>query len=85
VLIANDEPYTLICLENALLNKEYISKVDKASNGLEALELIKKNEIIVDSSVLSSNADLSYYYDLILLDINMPPFINGYDTCIKIK
>ena len=44
--------------------------VDKAINGEEALELVKSNY----------NAEPKSFYDLILLDLNMP-ICDGFEAC----
>jgi CheY-like chemotaxis protein len=41
-LIVDDEPFNLIVLE-ALLNEFGVTKIDRAHNGREALEIIEKN------------------------------------------
>ena len=45
-------------------------RVDKATNGEEALELVKSNY----------NAEPKSLYDLILLDLNMP-ICDGFEAC----
>ena len=53
-----------------------IDKVDQATNGKEAVDLVKLNE--------NKNKGKSLYYDLILLDLDMP-ICDGYEACSKIK
>ena len=50
-----------------------IETIDQATNGQEAVDLIKQKE---------TNAQ-ERYYDLIFLDLNMP-ILNGYETCEQI-
>ena len=47
--------------------------VEKAVNGFEAYEMVMKK----------FNADQQQFYDMILLDLNMP-ISDGYETCEKI-
>ena len=48
-------------------------KVDQAQNGFEAFEFVVKK----------FNAEPQQFYDLVLLDLNMP-ISDGYETCKKI-
>jgi CheY-like chemotaxis protein len=47
-----------------------VDVIDQASNGLEALELVKESE----------HKQLKQPYDIILLDLEMP-ILNGYQAC----
>ena len=49
---------------------DIVESIDKATNGQEAVEFIKKNEMKAQKR----------YYDLIFLDLDMP-ILNGYETC----
>ena len=72
VLIANDE---VLSLEIMALLFESTSKcqVDQAQNGFEAFEYINKK----------FNNQPQQFYDLVVLDLNMP-ISDGYETCQKI-
>ena len=82
ILIVDDEPYNLLGLLIILklsfkeLNyKESIVNkfVDRASNGLEALNMVKMN-------YLKKNVA----YGLIFMDCSMP-IMNGYDSSVLIR
>jgi CheY-like chemotaxis protein len=47
ILIVDDEPFNLVALEG-LLGHLNIDKIDKALNGRDALDIIKKNTIAYD-------------------------------------
>jgi CheY-like chemotaxis protein len=73
VLVANDNMFQLLISSSSIATLPIIGKIDQASNGQEALELVKK-----------SNTDIHYDpYDIILLDLEMP-ILDGYKACQKI-
>jgi CheY-like chemotaxis protein len=47
ILVVDDEPFNLVALEG-LLGHLNIDKIDKALNGRDALDIIKKNTIAYD-------------------------------------
>lgn len=71
LLIANDNGFQLLIISTTLLKLPIVGKIDTATNGQEALDLVKKNR---------NNCDP---YDLILLDLDMP-ILDGYDCCRRI-
>lgn len=76
VLIANDDAFQLLILTTSLSQLKCIDKIDKATNGKEAIDMVKQNQNLI--------SDHSFYYDLIFLDLNMP-ICDGYEACTKIK
>lgn len=74
VLIVDDNMFNLIPLE-LLLDTEFDIKVEKASNGKEAVELFKEN---------LERTCCSLKYKLILMDLNMP-IMDGYTATIEIQ
>lgn len=47
ILIVDDEPFNLVALEG-LLGHLNIDRIDKALNGRDALDIVKKNSIAYD-------------------------------------
>lgn len=70
VLIANDNQFQLLIVSSNLSQMPIVGQIDQASNGQEALEMVKKSMV----------EDARDPYDLILLDLDMP-IMNGYDAC----
>ena len=73
LLVANDDAFQLMIVVGALGLIDKIETIDQATNGQEAVELIKLKETDVQER----------YYDLIFLDLNMP-ILNGYESCEQI-
>lgn len=73
ILVANDNPYQLLVISSCLRQVSHIGKIDEASNGHEALELVKKT--------YTEGSD--EYYDIIFLDIEMP-IMDGFTAGTKI-
>lgn len=74
MLVANDNDFQRLIITNNMRNLNVIGRVDEASNGQEALELVKQ-------SMLPSS---DFKYDMILLDLEMP-IMDGYTACKKIN
>ena len=70
VLVANDSSFQLLVAATSLRKVVWIEQVEEASNGIEALELVK--------------GSLSAPFDLILLDLDMP-IMDGFEACQKIS
>ncbi len=68
ILIADDEPFNLEALEG-ILNFLGIHKIDKALNGRDALDLVKKNPDM---------------YDMIITD-NQMPYIIGIELACQVR
>jgi CheY-like chemotaxis protein len=60
-------------ISNSLVNLQFIEKIDTASNGQEALELVMKNE----NDYLTTG---KLTYDIIFLDLDMP-IKDGFQAC----
>jgi CheY-like chemotaxis protein len=60
-------------ISNSLVNLQYIEKIDTASNGQEALELVINNE----KDYLTTG---KLTYDIIFLDLDMP-IKDGFQAC----
>lgn len=60
-------------MTKSLLQCKSISKIEEATNGQEAYEMVKASHHKIDSSK----------YDIIILDLNMP-ILNGYEACQNI-
>jgi CheY-like chemotaxis protein len=73
MLVANDNEFQLFVISNSLINLQYVDKIDTASNGQEALELVIKNE----KEYLTTG---KFTYDLIFLDLDMP-IKDGFQAC----
>lgn len=76
ILIVDDEPYNLMGLEVLLQQTGYkniMQLIDKAGDGLEALQKVK-----------NSVRDMKYSYGLIIIDCSMP-LMNGYEATEKIR
>ena len=82
ILIVDDEPFNLYGLENVLklaitrcgYSAELIEKlVDQASNGKEAVNMVK-----------SLYRDKGQLYGLIITDLSMP-VLDGYDSAMQIR
>ena len=82
ILIVDDEPFNLYGLENVLklaitrfgYSAELIEKlVDQASNGKEAINMVK-----------SLYRDKGQLYGLIITDLSMP-VLDGYDSAVQIR
>ena len=79
ILIVDDDPHNvdalkigLQCATADIAQFQFKERLDTASNGLEALELIK------------NNYKQGYTYKLILMDCNMPK-MDGYESTRKIR
>ncbi len=66
ILVVEDDEINQLVIEQAL--QIINAKIDYASNGKEAIDLIEQNN----------------YYDLIIMDLNMP-VLNGYDATKEIR
>ena len=70
ILIVDDEPYNLlglkIILSEAAGDRDIENLVDTATNGLEALNMVKK-----------AYAEEKFQYGLIFMDLSMP-ILDGY-------
>lgn len=73
ILVVNDNNYQLLIITTSLVQLPEVGKIDQASNGQEALELVKQNK-------QNPNCE---DYDIILLDLEMP-IMDGYNACLKI-
>ena len=76
ILIVDDEPYNLMGLEVLLQQTGYkniMQLIDKAGDGLEALQRVK-----------NSVRDMKFSYGLIIIDCSMP-LMNGYEATEKIR
>jgi CheY-like chemotaxis protein len=73
MLVANDNEFQLFVISNSLTNLQFVEKIDTASNGQEALELVIKNE-----KDYLTTGKLSY--DIIFLDLDMP-IKDGFQAC----
>ena len=73
ILVANDDAFQLMIVVGSLGLIDKIGTIDQATNGQEAVELIKQKETHAQKR----------YYDFIFLDLNMP-ILNGYETCEQI-
>ena len=82
ILIVDDEPFNLYGLENVLklaitrcgFSTEIIDKlVDQASNGKEAVSMVK-----------SLYREKGQLYGLIITDLSMP-VLDGYDSAVQIR
>lgn len=69
-MVANDNSFQLLIVSNSLGKIEQVGSIDQATNGQEAVDLVKRNE---------TNSKCRYY-DLIFLDLDMP-MLNGYEAC----
>eukprot|EP01016_Furgasonia_blochmanni_P012765 TRINITY_DN16397_c0_g1_i2.p1 TRINITY_DN16397_c0_g1~~TRINITY_DN16397_c0_g1_i2.p1 ORF type:complete len:297 (+),score=32.36 TRINITY_DN16397_c0_g1_i2:64-954(+) len=78
VLVVDDNPFNIMSIER-ILSKCAEIRVDKAFNGLEALEKVK----FKDESARESNRE-PMNYDVIFMDCQMP-FMDGYEASSKIK
>jgi CheY-like chemotaxis protein len=65
MLVANDDDFQLFVISNSLENLNIVEKIDTASNGQEALELVIRSE--KDYLVTGKLT-----YDIIFLDLEMP-------------
>lgn len=76
ILIVDDEPYNIIGMTTIMQQCGYPnikSYIDKAYNGLQAVETVKK-----------AYYDQTHTYGLIIMDCSMP-FMDGYEATIKIR
>lgn len=73
LLVANDNEFQLFVISNSLENLNFVEKIDTASNGQEALELVIKSE---RDYLLSGKLT----YDIIFLDLEMP-IKDGFEAC----
>ena len=69
ILICDDDYFNLLVLENFLM--EFKVKIEKAFNGIEAVEKVK---------TLYKTCTCCKLYEFIFLDIEMPEK-NGFETC----
>lgn len=60
LLIVDDQPYNLFILEEVLKDHQKIAMLEKAMNGIEAIEQIQKLQ------------EQNKKFDLLLIDLNMP-------------
>ena len=72
LLVANDDMFQLLIISNSLTSLKYIERIDQASNGQEALDLVINNE---KKNALTGEK----FYDLIFLDLGMP-IKDGYEA-----
>lgn len=42
ILIANDNPFQLLVASKSIMKVTYVDEIEEATNGLEALDLVKK-------------------------------------------
>lgn len=70
ILVANDDEFQLLIVSTMLEKLQYVDKVDKASNGQEAIDMVKRSEYDCTKTP----------YDIVFLDLNMP-ILDGYETC----
>ena len=73
-MIANDDPFQLLVVCNSLKNMKDIAKIDQATNGQEALDIVMQNEIEY------AQGKGRRHYDMIFMDLGMP-IIDGYEAC----
>lgn len=57
-------------MRTALSKLPYVSTIDEASNGQEALDMVQMQQQLPGTNG----------YDVILLDLDMP-ILNGFDSC----
>ena len=71
LLVANDSIFQLLLIKTALQKLSYVGQIVEASNGQEALDLVK----------VSKNPG-NKPFDVILLDLDMP-IVDGFEACQK--
>ena len=82
-LIANDDPSQLYCLKLICENLGF--KVTTACNGHEAYEIVLKQINKIEQREPSFGIkNVQEYFDLIILDLNMP-ISDGYEACKNIQ
>lgn len=62
LLVANEDPLTLIMIENSLKMNDIVEIIDVAQNGQQAMDMVIQNDNWQDKKT----------YDMIFLDLNMP-------------
>lgn len=78
MLLANDDPFSLLVICNSLRGLNFIEKIDSANNGQEAYDLVVENEKEYAKGLKAK------CYDIIFLDLNMP-IKNGFEACEMIN
>lgn len=76
ILIVDDEPYNILGLSIVLQQSGYeriVQLIDKAYNGKEAVDLVKK-----------AYKEKKHSYGLIFMDCSMP-IMSGYEASLKIR
>ena len=73
ILIANDCQFQRLIQTSSIGTHPLVGKIDQATNGLEAFELVKNSQADIEED----------QYDIIFLDLDMP-ILDGYTACQKI-